>query len=239
MKKAVQTAADSERKKKSRVFIVDDHPLVRERLVALIEEQEDMEICGAAQESRKALDLIAASNPNVVTVEISLPKGPNGLELIKDLKTRFPAIRTLVLSMHDEFLYAERAIRAGAAGYLSKVEPSEKVLVALRQIIEGKIYLSENLTASIVGTFLGGRAVAKSSASVERLSDRELEVFELIGRGQTSRQISEDLRLDAKTIETYRGRIKSKLGLRSATELHQKALQWIAGIADSGRTSTP
>lgn len=211
------------------MFIVDDYPLVRERLSSLIGSQPDMEICGEAHESRLALEMIGALLPDVVVSEISLPKGPNGLELIKDLKTRFPSIRTLVLSMHDEFLYAERAIRAGAVGYLSKVEPSELVVVALRQIIEGKIYLSERFTASIVGTFLGGRP-AKGAAAVDKLSDRELEVFELIGRGKTSRQISEYLRLDAKTIETYRGRIKSKLGLGSATELHQRALQWVESL---------
>ncbi len=218
--------------KKHRIFIVDDHPLVRERLASLIGEQEDLEVCGEALESRNALELIGSKTPDAAIVEISLPRGPNGLELIKDLKIRFPTVRILVVSLHDEFTYAERAIRAGAMGYVSKVEPSETVLVALRHVLSGKIHLSENLTSSIVGTFLGGRGT-RSGDSVESLSDRELEVFELIGRGITSREIAQDLRLDAKTIETYRGRIKKKLAIRSATELHQKAMQWVQQIGNA------
>ena len=222
-------------KNKRRVFLVDDHPLIRDSLVQLLNKNPAFEVCGEADNVSDALAWLEAANingglPAAVIADISLQRGRNGIELLKELSVRFPRMPVLMLSTYDESIYAERVLRAGARGYVYKGEPARKVVEALHRIIEGDIYVSSTMSASIVRQFLRG-AETKGRSPVERLTDRELEVFHSIARGRTSRQIAQELHLDPKTIETYRGRIKSKLELCSATQLHQHALQ----LLESGR----
>jgi len=209
---------------------VDDHPLIRDGLVQLLDKDPFFEVCGQAGNISDALALLEAADtderrPAALIADISLQHGRNGIELVKEVGVRFPRILILMLSLHEESTYAERVLRAGARGYLCKGEPGRKVIEALHCILEGGIYVSPDMSASMVRQFL--RAPGNKGASpVERLTDRELEVFQSIARGRTSRQIAQELHLDPKTVETYRGRIKSKLALGSATELHQHAWQW-------------
>lgn len=210
---------------KSRVLIVDDHPMVRDWLGILIGKQTDLTVCGEAASAREAMQLVAAQKPDIAIVDLSL-EGKSGLELIKDLKALHPNLPILVLSMHDESLYAERVLRAGARGYVAKREATDKVMVAIRRILGGDIYVSDSLSAKIVRQAItGGESVAASPLS--RLSDRELEVFQFIGRGKSTRQIAEMLNLDVKTIESYRTRVREKLGWESSRELLQHAIQWV------------
>lgn len=210
---------------KSRVLIVDDHPMVRDWLGILIGKQTDLTVCGEAASASEAMQLVAAQKPDIAIVDLSL-EGKSGLELIKDLKALHPNLPILVLSMHDESLYAERVLRAGARGYVAKREATDKVMVAIRRILGGDIYVSDSLSAKIVRQAItGGESTAASPLS--RLSDRELEVFQFIGRGKSTRQIAEVLNLDVKTIESYRTRVREKLGLESSRELLQHAIQWV------------
>ncbi|HWB58439.1 MAG TPA: response regulator transcription factor [Chthoniobacteraceae bacterium] len=209
---------------KSKVVIVEDHPLFRERLMVLINKELDMSVCGEADNIRQAMEIIKATQPHAAVVDITL-KGSSGLELIKDLKAQSIDIPVLVLSMHDESLYAERVIRAGAKGYITKDEASEKVMSAIRKVVAGEIYLSDSMTSRVLKNLSGKNA--QHSSPLERLTDRELEVFQLIGKGKTAKEIAETLNLGLTTIDTYRARIKEKLNLRNATELVHEAAEWV------------
>jgi DNA-binding NarL/FixJ family response regulator len=207
-----------------RVFLVDDHPLVREWLTNLINQQSGLRVCGEAEGGPEAREKILALKPDVAIVDIAL-KDSSGIELIKDLKQSCPGVAVLVLSMHEESHYAERALRAGARGYIMKRETATRVITAIRQVLEGKFYMSDSLTTAMAAQFVAGKALATGSL-VEQLSDRELEVFELLGDGRGTRQIAESLGVSIKTVQAYCARIKEKLSLASATELVREAVRW-------------
>jgi DNA-binding NarL/FixJ family response regulator len=213
------------KKKKTRILLVDDHPVVRKGLTALIEEEEDLEVCGEAADSMEALEQIDKLQPDLVVVDISLKKG-DGLDLVKQIRSRDKVLYVLVASMHDESLFAERALRAGAQGYINKEEASTNIIAALRQILSNKIYLSAAMTDRLIQRLTNPEAVPGELA-VDRLSDRELTVFEQIGQGRTTRQIAEQLHLSIKTVETYRENIKTKLNLANGAELSRHAVQWV------------
>jgi len=203
---------------------VDDHPLVREWLTNLVNQQPDLEVCGEAENAPEARREIAALQPQVAVVDIAL-KDSSGIELIKDLKQSCPNVAVLVLSMHEESHYAERALRAGAKGYIMKRETTRKVIGAIRKVLEGKLYISESIAAALAAQFVSGKTLL-SGSPVEQLSDRELEVFELLGQGRGTRQIAAALRVSVKTIQAYCARIKEKLNVASATELLREAVRW-------------
>jgi DNA-binding NarL/FixJ family response regulator len=211
--------------KPTRVVIVDDHPMLRERLALLIEKEPGMVVSGEADNVQHGLDLIESQWPDIAIVDITL-KGSSGLELIKDLKARAIPTPVLVLSMHDESLYAERALRAGAQGYITKQAASEEVLTAIHRVLSGNVYLSRDFTEKIVNQMAGAGLPAEYSP-LHLLADRELEVFRLIGLGQTTREIATALGLGLKTVDTYRERIKQKLNLKNAAELYRKATCWV------------
>jgi DNA-binding NarL/FixJ family response regulator len=211
---------------KSRVFVVDDHPIVRSGLAQLINREPDLSVCGDAEEMHAALRAIDALKPDILIVDISL-KGPDGLDLLKNIRSRDPHLPILILSMHDESIYAERALRAGANGYIMKQEATERVLVALRRILNREIYVSDRVANRMLMQFVGGAAASHGNRSpVEDLSDRELEVLRLMGEGHTTKHIAEDLHLSVKTVETYQCHLKEKLGLKNSRELVQFAIQW-------------
>ncbi|MBI1871705.1 MAG: response regulator transcription factor [Chlamydiae bacterium] len=210
---------------KARIFIVDDHPIVRQGLIQLINQESDLVPCGNAEDACQALENIEKLKPDVAVVDISL-KGMNGLDLIKNLKVRCPHLPILVLSMYDESIYAERVLRAGAKGYIMKQEATEKVLVAIRRVLEGQVYVSEVLASKIIEKLVN-HPTLENHSDMDRLSDRELEVFQLIGKGYGTRQVAKELHLSVKTIETYREKIKEKLDLENATALVRSAVQWV------------
>lgn len=210
--------------RKSRILVVDDHPIVRQGLALLINQEADLLVCGEAEEAMGAMHVAASSKPDVLIVDISL-NGPDGLDLLKNIRNVYPTLPVLILSMHDESIYAERALRAGANGYIMKQEATEKVLVALRRILGGEIYVSDRVANKMLKHYITGSGTLRNS-SIADLSDRELEVFRLIGEGHGTRQIAEELHLSIKTVETYQAHIKEKLSLRSARELMQHAIQW-------------
>lgn len=214
------------------IFIVDDHPVVRTGLALLINREPDLSVCGDAEDAASAIRKIEATNPRLAIVDLSI-NGPDGLDLLKDLRTKWPRLPVLILSMLDESLYAERALRAGANGYIMKQEATEQVLVAIRRILEGEIYVSERMASRMLRRFVGGAAEAVRSP-VADLTDRELEVFRLIGEGQSTRQIAEHLRISVKTVESYQAHIKDKLALKNGRELMQRAIQWIISAKASG-----
>ncbi|HSY17103.1 MAG TPA: response regulator transcription factor [Candidatus Acidoferrales bacterium] len=209
---------------KIKVLLVDDHPLVREGLVNLINQQPDLEICGEAGNEVQALELISQTRPDVAVVDISLETG-SGIELLKNIKAYHPAVKSLVLSMHDEGLYAERALHAGARGYIMKREAAKKVIAGIQAVHAGQLYVSEKIAAVMAEKFVGGKSSANASP-IEALSDRELQVFELLGQGQSTRQISENLHVGFKTVQAYQARIKEKLQLANASELMRAAIRW-------------
>ena len=228
--KRPEQAAPVARKAKYRVLLIDDHPILRKGLAELINQEPDLVVCGEAEEAPKAFEAVGLLNPDVALVDISL-RGGNGLELIKNIKARWPDLPLLVLSMHDETLYAERALRAGSLGYIMKEEAIEKVLTAIRQVIAGEIFLSDKMKGRMLNQLVGGR-IKHGSSSIDNLSDRELEVFRLIGEGRGTRQIAEELRLSVRTVEAYREYIKDKLNLKNGTELVQHAFQYVhSGLA--------
>jgi DNA-binding NarL/FixJ family response regulator len=206
-----------------RVFIVDDHPLVREGLANLINQQTDLNVCGEAEDSSSALSGIQTTEAEIVLVDISL-KNESGLELVKTLTNQFPDVAVIVLSMHDEALYAERALHAGARGYVMKRETTKNVLTAIRRVIGGDIYVSDRVVNSMAKRMSSRKTAA--AEPVERLSDRELEIFRLLGQGRTPSQIAEDLRLSLKTVQAYCARAKEKFGVTSLTELLRAAIRW-------------
>jgi DNA-binding NarL/FixJ family response regulator len=209
---------------KRKVFLVDDHPLVREWLTNLINQQSDLIVCGETESGPESLQLIPRARPDVAIVDISL-KDSSGLELIKSLKESNPEISVLVLSMHDEFLYAERALRAGAKGYIMKRETTRKVVDAIRRVLDGKLYISANVAEAIAAKSVTGKRAGGGHA-VELLSDRELEVFQLLGEGLGTRQIAEKLHVSIKTVQVYCARMKEKMKVGSATELLREAIRW-------------
>lgn len=210
--------------RKRRIFLVDDHPLVREGLTNLINGQDDLIVCGEAEDSAAAITGIAKTRPDVALVDISL-KNESGLELVKNLESQFPLVALIVLSMHDEALYAERALRAGARGYVMKRESTKSVLASIRRVLEGGVYVSERVVNSMARRFSSSSKGAESSP-VERLSDRELEIFRLLGQGRTTAQIAEDLHLSLKTVQAYCARAKEKFGVSSLGELLRAAIRW-------------
>ena len=209
---------------KKRILVVDDHPIVRQGLALMINREPDLVVCGEAEEARGAMLVLASSRPDVQIVDISMT-GPDGIDLLKNVRIHHPTLPVLILSMHDESVYAERALRAGANGYIMKQEATENVLVAVRRILNGEIYVSVRITNQMLKHYIGGSSAPRDS-SIAELSDRELEVFRLIGDGHGTRQIAEELHLSIKTVESYQAHIKEKLSLRSARELMQHAIRW-------------
>ena len=209
---------------KKRIFIVDDHPIVREGLSLMMNREPDLMVCGEAEDASAALTAISTARPDFLIVDISL-SGPDGLDLLKNIRARFRSLPVLVLSMHDETIYAERALRAGANGYIMKQEATEKVLVAVRQILNQKVYVSDRIANRMLQQYISGSATQEHSP-ISELSDRELEVFRLIGEGHSTRRIAEELHLSVKTVESYQAHIKNKLSLKNARELVQRAIQW-------------
>jgi len=209
---------------KHRILLVDDHPMVRERLAEVIHREPDLAVCGEAEDRFKALELVASTRPHLAIVDLTLKKS-HGMELIKDLHTRHPDLAVLVVSMHDETLHAERVIRAGARGYITKQEATRKIMLAIRTVLSGGVYLSERMTAQLAADAVGQRH--RAGLPLDQLSDRELLVFEMIGQGHATRQIAEELHLDMRTVETYRARIKDKLNLKDANDLLQHAIRWV------------
>jgi DNA-binding NarL/FixJ family response regulator len=209
---------------KKTVLVVDDHPLMRQGLALLINQQQDMQVCGEAEEAQAAMQAIGRQRPDIMILDISL-NGPDGLELLKNIRAFDPDLPVLILSMHDEAIYAERALRARANGYIMKQEATEKVLVAVRRILNGEIYLSDRMSNKMLQQFIGG-VPSMLQSRIASLSDRELEVFRLIGEGRATREIAEKLHLSVKTVETYQAHIKEKLSLHSGRELIQHAIQW-------------
>ena len=214
----------------TRVLLVDDHPLVREGLAEVLRKEADLVICGQAEDRLQALRLIPKVEPDLAIIDLTL-KNANGLELIKDIRSQFPKVRMLVVSMHDELLHAQRALRAGASGFIAKGEATEHVVHAVRQVLNGKTYTSERVSSAIVSQ-LSGHPRGESGSVLANLTDRELEIFQLIGDGLGRQQIAERLHLDVNTIETYRSRIKEKLGLKDAQELLQYAIRFNRASSD-------
>jgi DNA-binding NarL/FixJ family response regulator len=210
--------------RKSRVFIVDDHPLVREGLTNLINGQDDLIVCGEAKDSVQTINGIVKARPDVALIDISL-ENESGLELVKQLRSQFPQVALIILSMHDEGLYAERALRAGARGYVMKHETSKSVVASIRRVLAGGVYVSGKIVKRMAIRLASSReALARSP--VERLSDRELEIFRLLGQGRTTSQIAGDLNLSLKTVQAYCARAKEKFGVTSLTELLRAAIRW-------------
>ena len=217
--------------RRRRILLVDDHPVLRRGLASLIESEPDLMVCGEAATYQAAVDAIQEAQPDLVIVDLSLD-GRDGLDLIKQVKATHPHLPTLVLSMHDEELYAERCLRAGARGYVTKDQLDETVTVAIRSLFAGETYMSEKLKARLAIKFVAGQTLEKNSP-LQVLSDRELQVFRLIGGGHTTREISKALQLSIKTIETYRENLKRKLDVPSGAALVQRAVQWVGTRASS------
>ncbi len=210
--------------KVTRIMLVDDHPIVREGLAESINREPDLQVCAQAEEHLEALKAIESAKPDLVVVDLIL-RNSSGLELIKDIHARWPRVLVLVVSMHDETLYAERVLRAGAQGYITKQEAPRDILLAIRRILGGGIYLNDR-TASAVLARLGSKSQSASHSIADLLADRELQVFELTGMGLSTREIAGQLHIDMKTVDTYRARIREKLNLKTSSELLQLAIRW-------------
>lgn len=212
--------------RKHRIFLVDDHPVTRDGLARLINHENDLEVCGAAGTAAGAIQEIERQKPDLVIIDVSLGKGASGLELIKDLASRYRRLRMLALSTHDETLYAERALRAGAKGYVMKQEPTEHVMQAIRKILNREVHLSKRMSDRLLQKMTQPHS-APTVSDIEKLSDRELEVYRLLGQGRGTRQIAAELHLSISTVETHRAHIKDKLNLDSTTELLRYAVEWV------------
>lgn len=217
-------ASSEKRNDPTRILLVDDHAMLREGLAGYLQKQPDLEVCGEAGDAPEAMQLVRENRPDFVIVDISLKSG-HGIELIKQIHAYDDSIKMLVLSMHDESLFAERAVRAGAMGYLNKEQSRTRILEAIRSILDGKVFLSEAMTSRML-TRTMGKSAEEDRSPIETLSDRELQVFELIGEGLTVREIAGKLQLSPKTVETYRENIKSKFDINNATDLIRHAVQW-------------
>jgi DNA-binding NarL/FixJ family response regulator len=209
----------------TKILIVDDHPLVRQGLIGLVSTQPDFQVCGEASSISEARQLADSTHPDVAIIDLTLTDG-SGIELIKDLSESYPEMKLLVVTMHDELLFAERALRAGAMGYVNKQEVSRTIIKAIRDILQGKLYLSQRTTERMVHLALGSKS-HQGSSPIERLTDREIEIFQMIGQGLTSRQIAGKLGLSPKTVDAHRERIKQRLELKNVTELTKHAVQWV------------
>jgi DNA-binding NarL/FixJ family response regulator len=207
-----------------RILLVDDHPLVRRGLAEVIAAETDMEVCGEAADVTEALRLVETTHPHVMIIDLSLRAG-HGIDLIEHVKAHDDQIKMLVSSMHDEALFAERVLRAGAVGYLNKQEPAQKIIDAIRQVLRGEICLSSRMANRLLHSVVGGEPLGQNP--IESLSNRELEVFDMIGQGLSTKQIANKLHLSHKTIETHREKIKTKLNLSNANELSHRAVQWV------------
>lgn len=212
-------------KSRTRILIVDDHPMMRQGLAALINNEKDLTVCGEAESAAQAMDAIAANQPDLVLADITLPD-KSGLELIKDTLALHPGLRILVVSMHDESLYAERVLRAGGRGYIMKQEGGRRLMDGIRQVLAGQIYVSEKMSKRILELFSGQRN-SSGGSPVEKLTDREFEVFQLVGEGKGTREIAEKLHLSVKTVEVHRLHIKEKLEIKTAAELIRFAVRWV------------
>ncbi|HEX4638886.1 MAG TPA: response regulator transcription factor [Chthoniobacterales bacterium] len=213
---------------KRRIVIVDDHPLFRKGLEQLINSSDHaFHVCGEATDAAEGMTVIRELKPDLAIVDLSLP-GANGIELLKNVRAEFPKLPVLILSMHDESLYALRALRAGAQGYVMKQEALENVIVAIREVLSGKPYLSQDMSAKLITNFASG---GDQSNPTDKLSDRELEILELIGKGRDVREIAKVLHISAKTVETHRAHIKEKLNLKNARQVTRFAVQWLEGQA--------
>jgi len=208
-----------------RLLIVDDHPIVRQGIVELLGRHKDIEVVAQAEDAQEGLALIRQQTFDLAIVDLSL-RGLSGMELIKQLQAEYPSLPVLVLSMHDELFYAERALRAGARGYIMKQEALEKIDEAIKTVLSGEVFVSQTVSAKVLHRFVSG-ASSRNEDAVEILSDREFEVYQLLGQGYGTRQIADMLHISHKTVETYRANIKNKLRLRNASELVQSAVQWV------------
>jgi DNA-binding NarL/FixJ family response regulator len=221
----IKTKQKPEETGPARVLILDDLPIIRERMVQLIQSEPGLVVCGEGDDAREAMQKIAATHPDLIVTSLSL-RNSHGLDFIKDVQAQYPGILILVFSMYDELVYAERVLRAGARGFLRKRENTAELVRAIRRVLGGEIYTSDRVTVAKVTRFFA-RPPINSLAPLEQLSDRELQVLELIGHGQSTRQIASALSIDVKTIETYRARIKVKLNLATAAELVYHARAWL------------
>jgi len=212
---------------RKRILVVDDHPILREGLLQSINRESDLMVCGEAENAHQALGAISKLKPDLVLVDITLPE-KSGFELVKDIQALHPGVPVLVLSMHDESLYAERVLRAGARGYIMKHERPEKLLEAIRHILNGKAYVSEKMAARILDVFSGRRPTG-SRVPLERVTDREFEILQLIGRGKNSHEIAKELHLSVKTVDTHRTHLKEKLKLKNGLQLTRYAVCWVEG----------
>ncbi len=210
----------------SRILIVDDHPLFCEGLRRMIDRHPSLEVCGQVPDAASAMKAVADLKPDLVLMDISL-EGTNGIDVTKSMKAKYPELPILVVSMHDESLYAERALRAGAQGYIMKNQPIQIVRAAIFKVLGGDIFLSEKMSTSVLAKLLRGKKEQPMSSSINQLSDRELEVFQMLGEGKSSRQIAEALDLTIPTIHSFRNRIKEKLQFKNSTELVLHAMQWV------------
>ncbi len=213
-------------KESIRVLVVDDHPIVREGLEHLLSRENDMEVCGFASNANEALSNINETKPDFMIVDIGLEDGINGIELLKMIRKQHPQIKTLVLSMYDEKLYAERAVQAGARGYLMKEDFIDTIVTAIRQIMNGHLYLSNNIVSKVVDNFLSDQS-GDGRAGIEKLTNRELEVLQLIGRGFKTLEIAKNLNISVKTVGTYRSRIQTKLNIENNAGLVKFAIDWV------------
>ncbi len=210
--------------KATRILLVDDHPMVRERLAEVINRESDLSVCAEAEDRHGAMKAVETAKPDLAIIDLAL-KNSNGLDLIKDLQARWPRLLILVVSMHDELLYAERVLRAGARGYITKQEATRNIMVAIRRVLGGNVYLNEKTATSVIAR-LTANPRGEEMALADTLTDRELQVFELTGKGLNTRGIADQLGIDVKTVETYRVRIKEKLDLKSSSDLLQLAIRW-------------
>lgn len=216
---------EAPREARKRVLLVDDHPFMRAGLGALIDRQPDMQVCGEAGNPGEALQAIAREKPDLVLTDLTMP-GRSGLEFVKDLKAAQPELAILIMSMHDETVFAERALRAGARGYIMKEAGGENLLMAIRQVLRGEVYVSPKMSARILEGLSGGKPRG-SSSPIEKLTDREFEIFQLIGHGKSTRDIAEQLHLSPKTVDVHRANIREKLGLTDVTALIRHAVRWV------------
>lgn len=220
----ISQKCQSAAKMRHKVLVVDDHPMTRYGIVRLIEQEPDLVVCGEAENASRALAAVRALKPQVVLTDLTMPGG-EGLEFVKDVRSLHPEVAVLVVSMHDEALYAERALRAGARGYIMKNEGGEKLVEAIRQVLQGKTYVSENMSGKVLEIFSHRRRRADDT-TIGKLTDREFEVFRLLGQGMTTREIGQQLRLSTKTVETHRLHVREKLGLKSGPALIKYAVRW-------------
>jgi DNA-binding NarL/FixJ family response regulator len=209
-----------------RILIIDDHPLVRSGICTVLELDDDLEVCGEAEDSTSALEAIERLQPDLALVDISLKGGTSGLELVKSIRQKYPDLKTLAVSMHDEETYALRALKAGAQGYVMKQEGIEKIREAIRCVLAGRTFLSESMTQTAVD-HLGSGGVPRDDSPSSVLSDRELELFELTGQGKEIADIARIMNISPRTVEVHRSHIKKKLGLKTSTEIFQCAYEWL------------